>query len=69
MLIGGIPLMPERPVGFQPSFVDEPERRSLRDSRAIRLTVVEDGGHVLFEQFPALVVRVLSEMLGVPSPF
>lgn len=64
VLIGGVPLMPERPLDRQPGFVDAPERRELEDRPWIRLTTLDGVGHLVAEEAPLVVLRVLKELVA-----
>jgi hypothetical protein len=64
VVVGGLPLMPERPMqgNLLPSLVGEAERKALHAAPHIHLTTVTDGGHVLV-WFEGLMVRLIAEEL------
>ena len=54
VLLGGVPLMPKRPLPILPSFVDEEDRATMRDQPLLNVTEVPDAGHnVAAQNLPA----------------
>ncbi len=62
-IVGGVPLMPERPLEQDPSLVGEAERALLRAHPAIRVAVAEGVGHNIPGHAPGLVVAALRHLL------
>jgi SAM-dependent methyltransferase len=61
LMLGAVPLQPERQLSQFPSLVGEPERRRLAATPGVRLHLVEGAGHNLLGQAPFVVEDVLLE--------
>ena len=61
VLMGGMPLMPERKVDRVPSLVDAPERRRLAAMPGVRLHISQDSGHNIVGQDARAVKLLLQE--------
>jgi hypothetical protein len=63
VLIGGVPLFPERAPDPLPSLVDEPERALLRAHPFVRSTLVEGVGHNIPDLAGDVLVEAIRKLL------
>ncbi|RAK63103.1 alpha/beta fold hydrolase [Phenylobacterium kunshanense] len=62
VLVGEVPLMPQRPVPFLPSFVDEECRARLAAHSRVRLEIVPGAGHNIPAQAPQLFLGAMRRL-------
>jgi pimeloyl-ACP methyl ester carboxylesterase len=68
VLVGGRPLLPERPIEQMPSLVDEPERALMASKPRVRLRLAPDAGHNLFEQANKVTSQHFEALLRAVAP-
>jgi pimeloyl-ACP methyl ester carboxylesterase len=64
VIVGGVPLYPERPVQKLPSLVDEPERELLQRHPMIRYSVAPHAGHNVPQEASEHMLAALREALA-----